>query len=120
MMVTSIGASIDVHFCNGQIYSIGINASADLCEGFFTQNDLEGIASIEKSICCAQFLAHFQSDVDSTNDKVAIHYSIDTEAIPFQQEISIPNASHSIQLSHCYNPPEYEKDILTLFSVLRI
>lgn len=120
LMVTSVGASIDVHFCNGEIYSIGVNAEADKCDGFTSDKGSESHDSLQKSPCCDQFSAYFQSDVDSANDDVAIQYSIDSFVIPFQHEIDIPNCVEPIQLCEYYTPPEQDEDILTLFSVLRI
>jgi hypothetical protein len=120
LMVTSVGASIDVHFCKGEIYSIGINAEADKCAGFENENSQKDHSSLQQSPCCDQFSAYFQSDVDSGNDDVAIQYSIDSFVIPFQHEVQIPNCVEPIQLCHFYHPPEYEEDLLTLFSVFRI
>jgi hypothetical protein len=119
-MVTSVGVSIDVHFCKGEIYSLGINSSADLCAGFYAQNDLEGNTIIKKSPCCDQFSAYFQSDIDSNSDDVAIQHSIGSEAIVSQFAVELPRFTQPIQLCHFYNPPEYPEDILTLFSVFRI
>ena len=120
LMVTSVGASIDVHFCKGEIYSIGINAEADKCAGFDSESIQDGADSIENPPCCDQFSAYFQSDVDSGNDDVAIQYSFDTFLIPFQHEVRIPKCVEPIQLCDFYHPPEYEEDFLTLFSVFRI
>jgi len=120
LMVTSVGASIDVHFCNGEIYSVGINADADKCAEFTSDTGSESHDSFQKSPCCDQFSAYFQSDVDSGSDDVAIQYSIDSFVIPFQHEVDIPNSVEPIELCEFYTPPEQDEDILTLFSVLRI
>ena len=119
-MVTSVGASIDVHFCNGEIYSIGVDAPADKCLGYAVNGVDDTEQNVHRSPCCDQFSAYFQSDVDSGNDAVAIQYSLDSFVIPFQHEAQIPNCVEPIQLCHFYTPPEYEEDLLTLFSVFRI
>lgn len=120
LMVTSVGASIDVHFCKGEIYSIGVNASADVCYENGYDNETERKAGIANSPCCDQFSAYFQSDVDSANDVVAIQYSFHSFILPFQHEVRIPNCVEPIQLCHFYHPPEYEADFQTLYSVFRI
>jgi hypothetical protein len=119
-MVTSVGASIDVHFCNGEIYSLAVNANAEKCAGFESQDHQKDQFSIDRPHCCDDFTAYFQSDVDSGNDEVSIQYSLDATVIPFQHEVRIPNCVAPMQLCHFYNPPEYEEDLLTLFSVFRI
>jgi len=120
LMVTSVGASVDVHFCAGEIFSIGIDARADKCSEFeedFQQNRRSAIAC---SSCCNQFSAYFQFDIDIGNDDVAIQYSIDFFVIPVQHNVKIPIIDLPIHLCQLYNPPQYEEDHLTLFSILRI
>ncbi|NND77006.1 MAG: hypothetical protein HKN39_02340 [Flavobacteriales bacterium] len=120
LMVTSVGASIDVHFCNGEIYSIGINAEADRCGGFEKNNSQNSHSTIGLSSCCDQFLAYFQSDVESGNDKFSIQYLIGPFVFLDQSEFIISKYIDPVQFYQVYSPPLYEEDKCVLFSVFRI
>lgn len=119
-MVTSIGATVDVHFCRGEIYSLGINAEADKCEGFNAISVDDEEESICKSPCCDQFTAYFQSDVESANDAIAFQYASYSFMVPFIHVLDIMKRKDPKQLCRIHLPPEREEDILTLFSILRI
>ena len=120
LMVTSVGATIDVHFCRGEIYSLGINAEADKCEGFDANSVDDKEESICKSPCCDQFTAYFQSDVESHNDAIAFQFSSFSCSVPFIHVLDITKRKGPIQLCRIHLPPDCGDDILTLFSVLRI
>jgi hypothetical protein len=119
--LTSVGVSLDVHYCNGEIYSLGLNSAADKCSGFVSSYPFETSKSINKSPCCGQFIAHIQNDIESANEEVA--FQLEMPSYVFQYAVhGLEGLLGKVlfQTTKRYLPPEREVDLLLRFSVLRI
>lgn len=121
IFVTSIGLSIDVHFCNGNVYSVGINANADKCSQFVDDSDDCTGSTIKGRSCCDHTSSYFHNDIDCTVADVAIQHDFSSVLVSncavqeFHEYCFSP-----LKINEHYGPPDIKKNILLSISVLRI
>jgi len=118
ILFSSIGLSIDAHFCNGILFSVGVNTAALVCAGFNDAASVEG--TLHKPSCCNQQAAYCQKGVDGMADSspniLPIQMFLAIEFVKYH-ELTFEDVN---DLSTDDSPPERSRDIGLLCAVFRI
>jgi hypothetical protein len=120
ILLSSIGMSIDVHFCNGQIFSIGLNAAASNCQGSDADSDQPEHA-VQKKSCCDYESSYCQKGIDSLSQHMTLDFKWECIAeFPFNQ-LEVEQISSNIFPAKNSSPPdERSVDRGILFSIFRV
>jgi|GEM_PF-1114819 len=118
--ITSIGMTINMHFCGGVLRSISVIQSNDSCcsKATKTCGNFEKIADTENKKCCDNQSIEVQSDDDLAVDQIHVLSELDNTDLIV--EISNRNDHSRIvgynaaDFKH-FRPPLIPKDITVLF-----
>ena len=124
VMLSSIGLSLDIHFCQGNIKSIGVFAAAEKCgeELEITKCDNHSNSDISRTPCCSNEQYFYQTgNADNTSD------FINTQTIPVVSILQDSEDSQSdiflLENVLTYNgsdPPLVVKDLTILYDTFLI
>lgn len=109
LLISTIGLSVDVHYCQGKVKSIGFFASAEKCEQDKIQKDCHNSAQeqITKKPCCHNFNYYFHSE--ELADKGAVTSDIKTYSVAQAGQvatvINLPESNRGISLIEGKAPP---------------
>ena len=119
ILCTAIGVSIDLHFCKGELFSIGFNASAEICLNGERSGESQS-EGLKKRSCCDSALSYFQNDSDYKQIDFSISFPqcIDKQLATYDGVYNYPNVKTAF--NYLRPPPDRQLDLLALYSVLRI
>ena len=120
LLVSSVGLALDVHFCNGNIFSIGINASAISCS-MSDDSESPTTKTIKKKSCCDQERAYCQKGVDSLSGGQLMEFRAQPLADLTFQEINLFRTGNRGNCFQDISPPSLSTcELHILLSTFRI
>ena len=120
ILLSSIGLSIDVHFCNGKIFSIGLNAAALSCQNSVTESDQPENA-VQKKSCCDYESSYCQKGMDSLSQDMTLDFKWECIAeFPISQFDLEQISRENFPTKNSSPPDERSVDRGILFSIFKV
>lgn len=122
ILLVSIGASVSVHYCNGNVIDFAIDKRAEACKGYYQAIDVNPEAcSISKKGCCedADWLFVVENDYPPSNGfEIPVSNNIALSAI---ENLTASVVKLRPKRYYAANaPPLIQTDIQVLFQVFLI
>jgi hypothetical protein len=122
LLVVSTGATLSIHYCNGNIIDIAVDGKADVCEGFKPNVEIPSLGyTISKKGCCEddERLLVFENDYPPT------HVSVDSYQTSFtnfvgQERLDLTKIDSQCEECLANPPPLIRTDYQVLFQVFLI
>lgn len=127
MLLTSVGYSIDMHYCQGKLKSFSVFGKAKSCHSL-TKTKVycphhqkmmvdNKACDLDKKNCCSNKTLHFQ--LDQLQKVHSLDYSLSQQMTPLALAKNVVNwASTDFRISQlpsvCYKPPLIVKDQIVL------
>ncbi len=122
ILLVSIGASVSIHYCNGNVIDFAFDKRAEACKGYYQAVETNShYCSFAKKGCCedTNWLFVVENDYppsESSEIPVAI------EIAPFTVQYASNFVNHDVSEVYCFAnaPPLIENDYQVLFQVFLI
>jgi len=126
ILITSVGFSLDIHYCNGQLKSVSFFGKAKSCHDNSVQKSCSHHKELQKdNDCCENRTFVFQSDLDKDLDSKVFTLPVTKELSSFIVAFTIvslnlyPKFETNIIESY-YSNPIIHRDIYVLFETFLI